>query len=147
VTHGTRQTPHRALLAGSALGFAAALAIHLTPQGGSVGPVLLNMAVFGAVIAYILQMASFIALRRRFPGMVRPYRSKAGVAGAAIAAAIAAVTLFTLFVNPDYNKGVIGAAIWFLLGIVYYAAYGRHRLVLSPEEESAFRERREAPPV
>ena len=28
VTHGSRQTPHRALLAGSALGFAAALAIH-----------------------------------------------------------------------------------------------------------------------
>ena len=40
-----------------------------------------------------------------------------------------------MFRNPDYNKGVIGAAIWFLLGIVYYAVHARHRLVLAPEEE------------
>ena len=108
---------------------------------------LLNMAVFGAVLAYVLQMVSFIVLRRRFPKMERPYRSRGGVTGAVIAAIIAAVTLFTLFLNPDYNKGVIGAAVWFLLGIVYYAVRGRHRLVLSPEEESAFRQRQEEPPV
>src|SRR5204863_259327 len=54
VTHGKRETPHRALAVGSALGFAAALAISLTPQGGPVGAVLLNMAVFGAVLAYVL---------------------------------------------------------------------------------------------
>src|SRR3954447_26665603 len=108
VTHGARQTPHRALLAGSALGFAAALAIYLTPQGGTVGAALLNMAVFGAVMAYILQMVSFIALRWKFPDMERPYRSKVGVAGAAVAGIISAVTLYILFANPDYNKGVIG---------------------------------------
>jgi ethanolamine permease len=143
VTHGTRHTPHRALLAGSALGFAAALVIHLVPQGSPVGAVLLNMAVFGAVIAYILQMASFIVLRVRFPRIERPYVSPIGIAGAAVAAAIAALTLFTLFRNPDYNKGVIGAGIWFLLGLTYYAAIGRHRLVLAPEEESALRYRKE----
>src|SRR5205807_5980952 len=55
VTHGSRKTPHRALLAGSALGFAAALVIQLAGQNSPVGAVLLNMAVFGAVIAYILQ--------------------------------------------------------------------------------------------
>jgi ethanolamine permease len=139
VTHGSRQTPHRALLAGSALGFAAALAIHLTPQGGAVGAVLLNMAVFGAVIAYILQMVSFIVLRVRFPRMERPYRSRTGIPGAAVAAGIAAATLLVLFANKDYNKGVIGAAVWFLLGLGYYAAIGRHRLVLAPEEEAALR--------
>jgi ethanolamine permease len=147
VTHGRRQTPHRALLAGSALGFAAALAIHLTPQGSPVGAVLLNMAVFGAVLAYISQMLSFIVLRLRFPNMERPYRSRVGVTGAAVAAIVSAVTLLTLFANPDYNKGVIGAAIWFLLGIVYYAGYARHRLVLAPEEAAAFLQRHEAPPV
>jgi ethanolamine permease len=147
VTHGSRQTPHRALLAGSGLGFAAALAIYLTPQGGAVGAALLNMAVFGAVLAYILQMASFIMLRRRFPDMARPYRSKVGVPGAAIAGIIAAVTLVVLFVNQDYNRGVIGAAVWLALGIVYHAAHGRRGLVLAPEEEAAFRERGEAPPV
>lgn len=137
VTHGTRQTPHRALLAGSALGFAVALAIHLMPQNSPVGAVLLNMAVFGAVLAYILQMASFTLLRLRFPALPRPYVSPIGVAGAAVAAAIATLTLWTLFRNPDYNKGVIGAAAWFLLGIAYYAVYARRRLVLAPEEAAA----------
>jgi ethanolamine permease len=147
VTHGARQTPHRALLAGSALGFAAAFAIYLTPQGGTVGAALLNMAVFGAVLAYILQMVSFVVLRVRFPQMTRPYRSRVGIAGAVVAAIIAAATLVVLFVNNDYNKGVIGAAVWMALGIVYHAVHGRRGLVLAPEEEAAFRERREAPPV
>lgn len=142
-THGTRETPHRALLAGSALGFAAALAIHLTPQGSPVGAVLLNMAVFGAVLAYVLQMASFIMLRVRFPQIERPYMSPLGITGAVIAVIVAMLTLGTLFFNPDYNKGVIGAAVWFLLGIGYYAAHGRHGLVLAPEEEAAVRYRQE----
>jgi ethanolamine permease len=145
VTHGRRETPHRALLAGSALGFAVALGIHLTPQGSPVGAILLNMAVFGAVLAYILQMASFILLRVRFPRLERPYVSPLGVTGAAVAVVVAALTLGTLFLNSDYNKGVIGAAVWFLLGIGYYAAYGRHKLVLAPEEEAAFVHRRERP--
>jgi len=143
VTHGKRETPHRALLAGSALGFLAALVIYLMPQGSPVGAVLLNMAVFGAVIAYILQMISFIALRVRFPRMARPYRSPAGIAGAVVALVVAAVTLVVLFGNPDYNKGVIGAAVWFVLGIAYFAVHGRRGLVLSPEEEAALLHRKE----
>ncbi len=137
VTHGERQTPQRALLAGSALGYAAALGIHFTPQGSPVGAILLNMAVFGAVLAYILQMASFVILRLRFPAMERPYYSPLGIAGAVIALLLAVVTLAVLFRNPDYNRGVIGAAIWFVLGLAYFAAYARNRLVLAPEEQAA----------
>jgi len=141
ITHGSRKTPHRALLAGSALGFAAALVIQLAGQNSPVGAVLLNMAVFGAVIAYILQMVSFILLRRKFPRMERPYVSRLGIPGACIAMLIAAVTLVTLFLNRDYQLGVIGAVLWFLLGIVYFALYARKRLILSPEEEFALAQR------
>jgi ethanolamine permease len=143
VTHGRRKTPHRALIAGAALGYAVALAIHLAPHGSPVGAVLLNMAVFGAVVAYVLQMASFLALRRRFARMKRPYVSPAGSAGAWVAGVIALVTLATLFRNADYNKGVIGAAVWFALGIAYFALHARKRLVLAPEEEAAIRHREE----
>jgi ethanolamine permease len=99
------------------------------------------MAVFGAVIAYILQMASFLLLRRNLPSIERPYVSPLGVAGAVLATVIAAVTLVVLFQNPDYNKGVWGAAVWFGLGIAYFGFYARKRLVLSPEEEFALRAR------
>lgn len=136
-THGYRRTPQRALIAGSVLGLVVVVAIKLTPQGGAVGAVLLNMAVFGAVLAYVLQMASYIALRLRFPLIERPYKSPLGIAGAVIAAAIAIATLVTLFLSADYNKGVIGAAVWFILGIAYYVIYARQRLILAPEEASA----------
>ncbi len=137
VTGSRHQTPVRALVAGSALGMAAALGIYFFGQNSQVGAILLNMAVFGAVIAYILQMASFLILRKK--NLERPYVSPLGAAGAWIALAIAAVTLVVLFQNPDYNKGVYGAAIWFALGIAYFAFYARKRLVLSPEEEFAIK--------
>jgi ethanolamine permease len=137
ITDGLRQTPQRALLAGSVLGFAAALTIQLAGQKSPVGAILLNMAVFGAVIAYILQMASFVLLRWNFPEIERPYVSPLGVIGALGAGLIAAITLVTLFLNRDYRLGVVGAGIWFLLGIAYFALYARKRLVLSPEEQFA----------
>jgi ethanolamine permease len=137
VTHTKRKTPGRALIAGSVLGYFAALTIHFTGEKSSVGAVLLNMAVFGAVLAYVLQMLSFISLRVRFPAIIRPYRSPFGIAGAALAIIIAIATLFTLFLNRDYRPGVMGAAIWFLLGIGYFALHGYKRLVLAPEEKFA----------
>lgn len=138
-THGTRQTPHRALVAGAVLGYGAALVIWFSGQDSAVGAMLLNMAVFGAVIAYVLQMAAFILLRTRFPFLDRPYRSPLGILGALVAAAIAVVTLAALFLNPDYRTGVIGALVWFLAGVVWFAAHARRQLILSPEEEFAQR--------
>ena len=138
-THGTRKTPHRALIAGAAMGYCVALILYLAGQESPVGAILLNMAVFGAVIAYILQMASFIALRRKYPALERPYVSPFGILGALVASVIASGTLITLFFNPAYNKGVIGAAAWFILGILYFALRGRHQLVLAPEEKFAER--------
>jgi ethanolamine permease len=135
VTSKRHKTPVRALVSGSALGMAAALGIYFFGQNSQVGAILLNMAVFGAVIAYILQMASFLLLRRK--NLERPYVSPLGVAGAWIAIMIASITLIVLFLNPDYNKGVYGAAVWFGLGLAYFAFYARKRLVLSPEEEFA----------
>jgi ethanolamine permease len=137
VTHGVRRTPERALIAGSVLGYCTALGIYLAGQKSPVGAVLLNMAVFGAVIAYILQMASFILLRISFPGIARPWRSPFGVAGALLAAAIALATLGALFLTADYRPGVFGAALWFLGGIAWFAFRVRGSLILAPEEQFA----------
>lgn len=141
LTHGQRQTPHVALIAGAAIGLAVLLFIHFVAPGNSeqlVGGMLLNMAVFGAVISYVLQMVSFILLRIRLPHIERPYVSPLGIPGAAVSLLIAAVTLVTLFYSdPIYQKVVIGAAVWYGLGLLYFVFYGRKHLVKSPEEDFA----------
>ena len=54
-----------------------------------------------------------------------------------LAGVIAVVALVSIFLNEDYRPGVYGVAVYFVLGILYFAIVGRHRLVLSPEEEFA----------
>jgi ethanolamine permease len=136
VTHGKRRTPHVALVIGAVLGFAFAWIIHENSDS-EVGGALLYMAVFGAVISYVMQMISFVILRRKLPHIERPYRSPLGVAGAVVAGVIAAGTLIVLPFNSDYRPGVYGMILWFAAGLVYFGISGRNKLVLSPEEEFA----------
>ncbi|MEE2674407.1 MAG: ethanolamine permease [Myxococcota bacterium] len=137
-THKSRQTPHVALVAGAGLGYLVALTTHSLGAEHPVGAVLINMAVFGAVVSYVLQMSSYILLRIRLPDIERPYRSPLGIPGAVVALSIAAVTFVALFVSdPIYQKVVLGAAVWYVLGLLYFAVWGRHQLVHSPEEAFA----------
>jgi ethanolamine permease len=115
--------------------------------GSFIGGVLLNMAVFGAMFSYLLQGLTFIQLRRRFPNIERPYRSPLGVVGAALTVVISIVTIGFQLADPVYRTGVIGVAIWYALAIIYFAAYGRKTLVLSPEEEFAVKHRADAASV
>ena len=138
-THPTRKTPHVALVVGAVSGFCVALAIeygHAFFGDVPVGGVLLNMAVFGAVIAYLLQMAAYLRIKS-IEGLERPYVSPLGRAGAIVSGSIAGITLLCLFWNPDYRPGIYGVALWYLVSIVYFALHARHRMILSPEEEFA----------
>jgi ethanolamine permease len=142
VTHPKRNTPHVALIAGAIVGYILAVVIYkwLAGKTGAAGQIvgaLLYMAVFGAVVSYFMQCLSFIMLRRKLPDIERPYRSRVGQWGAGIAGAIALVSLVSLYSNTAYRPGVYGTLIYFVLGVLYFAIAGRHRLVLSPEEEFA----------
>jgi ethanolamine permease len=142
VTHGKRNTPHRALIAGAVVGYALAVLIYQLGKSsgqlaGQIVGALLYMAVFGAVISYAMQCLSFILLRRKLPNIERPYRSPVGTWGAGFAGVIAVISLISLYSNTDYRPGVYGTLIYFVLGVLYFAIAGRHRLVLSPEEEFA----------
>ena len=39
--------------------------------------------------------------------------------------------------DPVYRQGVLWVAVWFAVGVLYFAIRGRHKLILSPEEEFA----------
>jgi ethanolamine permease len=141
VTHGVRKTPDVALITGAVAGLAVMLAVWfiLGAEKGAamIGGTLLNMAVFGAMLSYLAQGLSFILLRRKFPNLERPYRSRFGLTGAVLTVAISLVTIFYQLKDPIYRTGVIGVAIWFAVGIAYFALFGRKKLVLSPEEAFA----------
>jgi ethanolamine permease len=140
ITHGERRTPHVALIAGAIVGYAVAVLVFALQQaelGSGVVGALLNMAVFAAVISYIFQMVSFVMLRQKLPNIDRPYRSKWGIPGAVVAGTLAAIALISIFLNEGYRPGVYGVAIYYVLGVIYFAIAGRNRLVLSPEEEFA----------
>jgi ethanolamine permease len=141
LTHGSRKTPHIALFAGASIGLTVILTVwfSLGAQQGSpvIGATLLNMAVFAAMISYALQGLSFILLRRKMPNIERPYRSPLGIPGAAATVLIALVTLCFQLQDPMYRAGVYSALAWYLAGLIYFALIGRHRLVLSPEEQFA----------
>jgi ethanolamine permease len=132
---GTRKTPWVALVVGAVIGIAA---LVLVDTGGeTAGAIVLNIAVWGAVIAYLLQMVSFVLLRRRFPNARRPYRSPLGVPGAVFAGGVAALIFVGVMLNEDYLEAIVAISIIFVVALVGFAAFGRHRLVLSPEEEYA----------
>jgi ethanolamine permease len=132
---GARKTPWIALVVGAAIGILALFAVQTI--GDAAGAIVLNIAVWGAVIAYLLQMVSFVMLRRKFPNASRPYRSPFGVPGAVFAGAVAVLIFVGVMLNEDYRPAIIAIAIVFVVGLAGFAAFGRHRLVLSPEEEYA----------
>jgi ethanolamine permease len=143
ITHGTHQVPHYALVSGAVVGFVVMIVIFNVREdsGAVIGGTLLNMAVFGAMISYFMQGLSFVVLRHRLPHIPRPYVSPLGNAGGYIVMAIAAVTLIMQLQDPVYRNGVYFAATWYAICIVYFAVIGRHKLVYSPEEEFATKER------
>lgn len=141
ITHASRKTPHLAMIVGAVVALAIMFVLWFgqgAEAGGAViGATLLNMAVFGAMLSYIAQAAAFIRLRQTMPHIARPYRSPLGIPGAVLTIIIACVTIYFQLLDPVYRGGVIGVAIWFVLGIIYFALVGRNKLVLSPEEEFA----------
>ncbi len=124
---GGRKTPYIALLLPGAIGFALAA---LTQDGA----LMINIAVFGATVSYVLMTLSHIVLRRREPDLERPYRTPGGVftTGVAFVLAVAAV-IATFFVD---EKAALYTAIVFVAFILYFLLFSRHRLVAdAPEEE------------
>jgi ethanolamine permease len=148
---GKRKTPWLALLAGALIGYVALNIVQiLGGSNGVAGKVVLNIAVWGAVVAYFMQMVSFVLLRRKYPDARRPYVSRWGVPGAVAAAVISAAIFVGFLLNPEYLPAIVAIAVIYVIMLVIFAIWRRHRLVLAPEEEyaiSGVRGRGERQPV
>ncbi|WP_323143024.1 ethanolamine permease [Massilia phyllosphaerae] len=74
--HPRFRTPHRAILAGGAVGIAAIFSDSLITFGGqTLTANIVTLSVFGAITMYIVSMLSLFKLRRTAPSMARPFRT------------------------------------------------------------------------
>lgn len=126
VTTG-RRVPALALLVPGAIGF---LLAAITEDGA----IMINIAVFGATVSYVLMTLSHILLRRREPDLERGYRTPGGVITSGVACVLAACAVVATFFVDEKAAGITLGV--YLVGVLYFALYSRHRLVAkAPEEE------------
>ena len=123
----TRKTPHLALIVPGTIGF-------ILATWTQDGALLINIAVFGATVSYVLMMVSHIVLRVRQPELERPYRTPGGVVTTGVALVLAVAAVIATFLVDEVAAGWTAAI--FVAALAYYWFYSRHRLVGSaPEEE------------
>lgn len=125
-----RRTPAIALIVPGAIGFILAVA-----TGGN-GGILLNTAVFGATVSYVLLNLSHIVLRIREPELPRGYRTPGGIVTTSIALVLAFIAFIATFFVDQLAAGIAAGVL--VLAVAYYWFYSRKRVVAAaPEEEFA----------
>jgi ethanolamine permease len=124
--HATRHTPHIAILAGGVVGIAAIFSDELIKIGGmSLTANIVTMSVFGAIVMYILSMASLFKLRITEPKLARPYSAPVFPIFPAFALAAAVVCLLTM---AYYNPIVAGLFVGLMaIGYVYFLTTATRR--------------------
>lgn len=118
-THARFKTPHRALVAGAVVGLAAILSDDLQFNGMTLTANLITMAVFGAIVMYIVSMLSFFALRKNEPALDRPFRTMGYPMFPAIALSLAVISLLTMIY---YNQALaLVFAVLMAVGYIYFS--------------------------
>ncbi len=110
------QTPHRAIIAGGVIGIAAIFSDSwINLQGMSLTAAMITMAVFGAIVMYLMSMLSLFRLRLVAPEMARSFRAPGYPIVPGIALLLALVCLIAmLWFNP-----LIGGLFIALMAIGY----------------------------
>jgi ethanolamine permease len=115
------QTPHRAILLGGVIGIAAIFSDGLINlQGMSLTAAMITMAVFGAIVMYLMSMLSLFRLRKIAPEMERSFRAPGYPVVPAIALILAAVCLVAMV---WFNLVIAGVFLLFMAcGYLYFMA-------------------------
>lgn len=132
VTTG-RRIPAIALIVPGLIGLAVAIVVNVSGSETG-GATILNMAVFGAAVSYVLMNVSHVVLRVREPELERPYRTPGGIVTSTVASFLAFLAVIATFFVDPFAAGLTLAV--FVLFLVYFLVYSRHHLVAAaPEEE------------
>jgi len=117
--HPKFKTPHWAVLAGGAVGIAAIFSDELISFGGqTLTANIVTMSVFGAIVMYLISMASLFKLRRSEPDLVRPFRAPLFPWFPGFALLAALVCLVTMIY---YNTLIAG--LFLALGVIGYGYF------------------------
>lgn len=129
--HPKFHTPHLAILAGGVVGIAAIFSDELISFGGqTLTANIVTMSVFGAIVMYIVSMASLFKLRTVEPDLARPFRAPLYPYFPAFALLAAVVCLVTMVY---YNLLIAGLFVALgALGYVYFIATRGRRLETAP---------------
>ena len=100
--HPRFQTPHFATIAGGLVGIAAIYSDNLVAIAGqSLTATIVTMSVFGALVMYLVSMASLFRLRATEPALDRPYRAPLYPFAPGFALAMATIALIAMiYYNP-----------------------------------------------
>jgi ethanolamine permease len=131
-------SPTRALFLGGGVGLGCTFIISLVADNANLGPALLNMAVAGAVISYIIVLCAYIQLKLKRRNLPRPYTSPLGLGGAFCGIILAVVALLACFADPSYRLAVLFVIAFIVLAIAYFLIFRRDSLIAeAPEEQIA----------
>jgi len=134
------KAPHWALVVPAIVGWATIQLVDRWNDGKvPTADLLMQIAVFAALVSYVVMMVSHIVLRRREPDMPRPYRTPGYPLTPVLALLLALLAMSsTLFYGGSAATVVIGTAVALGVGLLWFFLYSRHHLVAhAPEEEAA----------
>ncbi len=132
------QTPHLAILAGGVVGIAAIFSDSLiTLNGQPLTASIVTMSVFGAIVMYIISMASLFRLRRSEPLLVRPFKAPLFPFAPAFALVMAVICLVAMIYYNTllaliFVAMMLGGYIWFRI-----TAHARASAAVDPQLRAA----------
>lgn len=124
--HPTRRTPHLAIIAGGVVGIAAIFSDEVIKfNGQTLTANIVTMSVFGAIVMYIMSMASLFKLRRSEPHLERSFRAPLFPWSPGFALVGAVICLITMvYYNPLIAAVFVGLM---ALGYVYFLSTAKRR--------------------
>ncbi|MEO9384300.1 ethanolamine permease [Chromobacterium phragmitis] len=124
--HPRFKTPHRAILAGGAVGIAAIFSDDLVQIAGQ--PLTANivtLSVFGAIVMYIVSMLALFRLRGREPALYRPYAAPGYPWLPALALSCSVICLIAMIYYNLLLAAIFAAML--AAGYLYFLATARQR--------------------